>query len=546
MISSGIDGLDGSDYEVVVVGAGPLGISLSLELARSGVKVLLLESGGDQPSPERQELSRGTIVDPRVHDELEITGSRRLGGASNLWGARCQPFDPIDFHDRSDVLGVSWPVSHDEIAPYFPRAAVYANCGEAIFRAPQPELDAADSEVDATRMERFSARPAFQKAHAEELSSTASLTVRLEVTVSEIAHEEGRVTALTLNDKQGRMLQLPVKRAVLAMGGLETTRLLLATQAKEPALFGGSDGPLGRFYMAHVIGEVADVVWKSKSVDEAYDFFLDGRGSYARRRMIPSDAAILDKRLPNVSFWPVVPPVADARHRSAILSMVFLSFAFKPLGGFLVAEAIRRYHAPSGTPKWPHIWNVVRGLPSAVIYAGQFLKKRYLDAVRIPGFFVRSPAMVYGLSYHAEHFPSRESRVSLNDERDIYGLPRLTVDLKFSTADAEALVRAHEHLDAWLKRNQLGEIRYRQDLSRTAQAILDAATHGNHQIGLARMGSNAQEAVVDSNLETFSVRGLYLATVAVFPTSSQANPTFTGVAFSIRLAEHLKEKISES
>lgn len=541
MISHGIAGLEAASYDVVVVGAGPLGISLSLELVRGGARVLLLESGGERASDERQELSRGEIVNPKVHDELEITVARRLGGTSNLWGARCQPFDPVDFADRSASLGVKWPIAYEEIAPYFPRAAAYARCGEPVFRAPQADIDAADAAVDGTRLERFSAQPAFQKAHAEALAGLPNLDVRLEATVSDIAVVDGRIASLRVNGTDGMSIDLPVTCAVLAMGGLETTRLLLSLRRRAPELFGGEEGALGRFYMAHVIGEVADVTWTKKAVDAAYDFFLDGHGSYARRRMIPSDAAILGEELPNVSFWPVVPPVADARHGSAILSMVFLAFAIRPVGRLLVAEAIRRYHAPDGTPKLPHILNVLRNFPSALMFAPAFLKKRYLDKPRIPGFFVRSPAMTYGLSYHAEHFPSAQSRVRLNDETDAYGLPRLTVDLRFDLKDAQALLRAHQHLDAWLRRNALGAVRYRQPLEETAQAILDAATHGNHQIGLARMGEDSAGAVVDRNLECFDARGLYLATVAVFPTSGQANPTFTGVAFALRLADHLKE-----
>ena len=539
MIRHGLDDLFVGENDVVVVGAGPLGISLSLELARGGTRVVLLESGMEKPSDERQELSRGTIVDPRVHDELEITVSRQLGGTSNLWGARCQPFDPVDFEPRSTLEGATWPIGHSDIAPFYARACAYANCGEPVFRAPHPELDLADDAVDATRLERFSAKPAFQKAHAVELAELSNLEVRLGVTVAAIGHSEGRLRSLTLYGLDGGRIDLPVRRVVLAMGGLETTRLLLATQRETPELFGGANGPLGRFYMAHVIGEVADVTWNSKSVDAAYDFYLDGHGSYARRRMVPSDQAIREKGLPNVSFWPVVPPVADARHRSGLLSLVYLAFATGPVGRLLVAEAIRRYHAPQGVPKLPHVGNVLRSFPSAAAQAIGFMRRRYGADIPIPGFFVRNPGRTYGLSYHAEHFPSADSRVSLTNESDRYGLPRLSVDLRFAQKDAAAILRAHEHLREWLGRNGLGQLRYRQRLEETEKAILAIATHGNHQIGLARMASSRDAGVVDGNLEAFDLKGLYLSTVATLPTSGQANPTLTGIAFALRLARHL-------
>jgi len=291
--------------------------------------------------------------------------------------------------------------------------------------------------------------------------------------------------------------------------------------------------------MAHVIGEVADITWNNKSLDAAYDFYLDGNGSYARRRMVPSDLAIRELDLPNISFWPVVPAVADARHRSGLLSLVYLAFAAGPVGRILVAEAIRRYHAPQGVAKWPHMLNVLRSFPSAAAQAFQFLRQRYGNDIQIPGFFVRNPALTYGLSYHAEHFPSANSRVTIGEEMDQYGLPRLSVDLRFAKADAAAVLRAHVHLSGWLERNRLGKLRYRQPIEETEDAILAIATHGNHQIGLARMSSSRNSGVVDSNLEVFDIRGLYLASVAIFQTSGQANPTLTGIAFALRLADHL-------
>jgi glycine/D-amino acid oxidase-like deaminating enzyme len=542
MILRGIAGLSLSSADIVVVGAGPIGISLAIELARAGERVLLLESGEEKASPERQDLSRGFVADAGVHDELEITVSRQLGGTSNLWGARCQPFDRIDFETRTQVGTASWPIGYGEIAPYYARACEYANCGEPVFRAPHQVLDATDSAVDSTRVERFSTKPAFQLAHARELAELPNLEVRLGVTATEIGHVDGRLSYLTLQGLSGDVIRLPVDRVALAMGGLETTRLLLATQQKSEGLFGGPHGPLGRFYMAHVVGEVADVTWTSESIDAAFDFFLDGHGSYARRRMIPSDEAIRDKGLPNVSFWPVVPPVADPSHQSGLLSLVYLSFTFGPLGRILVAEAIRRYHAPPDRPKWPHVANVFRTLPTTLTQALNFLHRRYGSEIPLPGFFMRNAGRTYGLSYHAEHFPEENSRVKLTGEADRYGLPRLLVDLRFTRKDSAAIFRAHEHLRGWIERNGLGRLTYRQAPDETENAILAVATHGNHQIGLARMGASRKAGVVDFNLETFDIAGLYVASVAAFPTSGQANPTLTGLAFAMRLADHLKRQ----
>ena len=88
MILENSEGLVGDAYDVCVVGAGPVGISLAVELGRKGVSVLLLESGAMSPVASIQELSDAEL-NPNVHDDMRIAVARMLGGTSNLWGARC-------------------------------------------------------------------------------------------------------------------------------------------------------------------------------------------------------------------------------------------------------------------------------------------------------------------------------------------------------------------------------------------------------------------------------------------------------------------------
>jgi hypothetical protein len=292
--------------------------------------------------------------------------------------------------------------------------------------------------------------------------------------------------------------------------------------------------------MGHLIGEVADLVFESAVFDAAMDFEIDAHGGYSRRRIIPSDALQRAERLPNISFWPVVPPVSDASHRHGLLSMVFLAFAIPPLGRLLVAEAIRKRHVQQ-TPILPHVGNLLRGLPRVAVYLPWFLWARYGARMRLPGFFLRNPARTYGLSYHAEHMPSPDSRVTLGEQTDPLGLPRLRIDLRFSRADAEGVYRAHRALDAWLRRNEFGRIAWRQPEEQTVDAILRIAAHGTHQIGLARMAEHPSKGAVDTDLRCFGSENLYHCSAAVFPTSSQGNPVFATVTLACRLAAHLAQ-----
>ena len=53
------------------------------------------------------------------------------------------------------------------------------------------------------------------------------------------------------------------------------------------------------------------------------------------------------------------------------------------------------------------------------------------------------------------------------------------------------------------------------------------------------MGRSASDGVVDSNLKVFGSDNLYVVGACVFPTSSDANVTFTAMALANRLADHL-------
>ena len=134
MIYDGIDARPLIDHDVCVIGSGPAGLVLALELARAGKRVLVLESGGKFANTRRQALSDAEIADPVRHDEMSIAVSRRFGGTSNLWAVRCQPFDPVDFTGRPDLVAAEWPIDHADIAPYYGRAVDYLAAGGKCLR----------------------------------------------------------------------------------------------------------------------------------------------------------------------------------------------------------------------------------------------------------------------------------------------------------------------------------------------------------------------------------------------------------------------------
>ncbi len=544
MLIDGIAGLSGRASGIVVIGSGPVGLAFATDISRRGIPVLVLESGGRSANPAVQALSAASRIEPARHDDMSVAVARRLGGSSNLWGGRCIPYDRLDFEDRPRIPA-HWPIGYDDLSPYWARATAATQSGAPVFMADAALAPGADDDFSADVLERWANIQAAHVIHKRAIATDPALELRTHATaVGLIFDVDGRVTAIDVaHSLTGERTRLPVATLVLAAGGLETTRLLLAAQRQTPDRFGGRDGPLGRYYMGHLLGEIADIVFSSVKAARAFDFYVDNSGSYVRRRFAPSAPLQARHGLLNSAFWPIVAPVADAEHGSAILSLVYLALSFGPLGRLLTAEAIRRRHIPDKpTDLLRHIANVVTNAPSALAFSARFLHQRYGRAERLPGFFVLNKANRYRLSYHSEHLPNPSSRAWLTDRNDRLGLPSLAIDLRFAAEDAASLVKTHDLLSDWLTRSGIGRIDYRVPIEARAEAILAQAAHGTHQLGLTRMARGRNEGIVDGDLRCFDVPNLHIASTSVLPTSSQANPTLTAVALALRLADHIGDQ----
>src|SRR5262249_30165102 len=110
MILSDLDALASSKCDVCIVGSGPVGTSLAVDLSRRGLSVIVLESGLRRPDNKIQSLSNAEITYPQTHHRMELAVSRSLGGTSRLWGGRSAFLDEIDFERRDYVPNSGWPI----------------------------------------------------------------------------------------------------------------------------------------------------------------------------------------------------------------------------------------------------------------------------------------------------------------------------------------------------------------------------------------------------------------------------------------------------
>jgi hypothetical protein len=544
---------------IAVVGAGPAGMVFALEAAKDGLDVLLIESGDGKFNSDAQRLSDAAAWDPGIHAPMSKSVRRQLGGTSTIWGGRCIPYDPVDFDHRPYLSDTSWPVRYDELEPYFQRACDWLRCGRAVFDIsrmmhlpPSIVPGLPDGDASTATVERWSLSTDFAREYAESLRQSTGVRVVTGLTCTEVmsALDSTRVGHLACRGLNGKRVSVQARCYVLACGGLETTRLLLASRGAHGRPLGDHSGHLGSWYMGHVDGVIANVRFRTSPRDTIFGFERDSDGTYVRRRFSIKQKVQLQNDLPNATALLANPHLSDHRHGNGVLSGAYLALR-SPIGR-LITPPEQRFAATRdsslangpGQHLRPHLMNVAKDFPSVARFAVGLGTRRLLASGRkTPGFYTAySRDNLYPLHYRGEQSPNKASRVSLADERDSMGMPRLNIELRFSQQDVDGIIRCHQVWDDHLRENGCGHLEY---LSQDRGSLVwRQASGGTHQLGTTRMAGRPQDGVVDANLAVHGISNLFVASSSAFLTSSQANPTFMIVVFALRLADWLKSCIS--
>jgi choline dehydrogenase-like flavoprotein len=549
--------------ELAVIGAGPAGIVAALEAADRGISVVLLESGSSAFDPAVQDLSEAAEWDRARHAPLSMSMRRQVGGTSNIWGGRCVPFDPVDFAPRS-YLGIptsTWPVGYADVEPYFQRACDWMVCGRDAFNiAEMPHLAGAivpgfeDDGVLASSLERWSLPTNYVHVYRERLKRSPKLRLLTGVTCTEIVcpAEGGTARELECRTTAGGRVQVTAKTFVVACGGLESTRLLMSSTGPDGEQMGNRGGHLGRWYMAHVEGTIANVRFSTPPRDTVYGYERDNDGVYIKRRFSFTEAYQREHGLPNVVAWLGNWELPDATHGYGELSFVYLALA-SPLGGRLAPEVQRvsmtggdipgtPYDGTTKTSPATHVRNILRHPFATASFIADFGARRFLTRERrLPGFFMYSRQNLYPFQYHGEQLPNPASQVSLTRETDRLGRRRLAIDLRFVPGDVDGIIRAHEHWDQHFRKLGVGQLEYQHE--NLEQAIDRRMGGGFHQAGTTRMSASPADGVVDQDLAVHGVSNVYVASSSTFVTSGQANSTFMIVVFAVRLADRIARQL---
>lgn len=517
---------DGTEFaaDLCIIGGGAAGITLAREFIGTKSQVILVESGGLDYEEETQSLYIGENTGLPYFD-LDVTRLRYFGGTTNHWSGRCAPLDEIDFRKRSWVPYSGWPLTRAELDPYYERANPLIGLGENIYDErvwDELGIDAPRLNSDKARVRfwRFSARR-FGSAFRAELEAAENIRILLNANVTNIQSTSSvdavdYVDITTLDGIKGRVR---ARNYVLAAGGIENPRLLLASNSIAPVGLGNQNDLVGRFFMEHPHATSGTIV--------ATD---PGRLLETYRRHYPRE---------DVEYWPALCMGDRAQEQSGVLNSA-LALYYKPRrdSGLTAAKSLGK---DFGKLRWPEnlgekLLRIAGDLDDAAIAVYRHFwegKPLYI-----------SPGLLF-FRVRAEQEPNPESRVRLSHERDALGNQRADLDWRMTALDKRSVAAVTRTIGEELGRLDLGRVKLEDWLlDGTDDWPEDDLDGGHHHMGTTRMSDDPKQGVVDANARVHGIANLFVAGSSVFPTSGWANPTLTIVALSLRLADHLKSTTS--
>lgn len=550
--------------DVCIVGAGPAGITLAQELSGQNFKVYLLETGGFERDAKVQALAEDAdfpIGDfyPRAY----YTRERQFGGTANVWpisladgrkGVRYVPLDKIDFEKRDWLPNSGWPITREDLDPYYERAQSVCQSGPYTYD-PQDWSDETaqpfpfDANRLRTQMFQFGPADVFTHQYRQTLESSKNVTLCTYATVLQLETDDlaQQVTKLRVGTLEGNQFWVESKFVILAMGGLEVARLMMVSNAVQVDGLGNDNDLVGRYLMDHPVVRSGMLVPKSRKTIRdlhLYDLrFVQGHGAIAKA--VPTDEAMHQEQILNIctALYP-----RPARDQFNLLRLLF------PKGRDYYSPAVRsaidaKDLLKSGKlPTFKQIKDIVTNLDDLLYFQWQ---KGYVERSHkvyhfdMGGWSLRQDQEKAFSCFEVLHFteqaPDPANRIMLSNDRDVFGYPKMQLQWRWSDQDIQSIRRAQALFKQEFAKAGLGELKV--ELDQGLPRMIYPSIH--HHMGTTRMHESPKHGVVDANCRVHGVSNLYVASSSVFPTSGYANPTLTIVAIAIRVADQIKRKMAQ-
>jgi choline dehydrogenase-like flavoprotein len=549
-------------YDVCIVGSGAGGGMAAYALTKAGARVVVLEAGPEWWATKDSKMlvpnyvsqRRGGATKLRPFGEFdacdggwEIDGepytrapgttfdwwrARMLGGRTNHWGRISLRFGPRDFKGKThDGLGDDWPISYDDVAPYYDRVDDLVG----IFGS----VEGLDNHPDGHFLP--APKPRCYELLVQQASRKLGVTcipARLSIITRPHNGRAGchfcgqcnRGCAVNANFSSPEVLLRPA---------LATKRLRLVTNAMAREVTVGRDGlATGVSYIDTRTGEDrhvrARVVVLAASACESARLLLNSRSTLFPQGLANASGTV-GKYLTDTTGTDVagfIPKLAD--HVPHNEDGVGGGHVYMPW--WLDNKKLdfpRGYHIEVwgglGTPSYGFMGGIQR-YPGA----GGYGKKLKDDYRRFYGSTI-------GFSGRGEMVPNDKSYCELDPTVvDKWGIPVLRFNWQWTDHEYNQVKHMQQTFRALIA-EMGGEVFSPMPTKEEGYGIA-AGGRIIHELGCTRMGSDARSSVVNTNCQAHDCRNLFIADGGPFVSQADKNPTWTILALAWRTADYITEQ----
>jgi choline dehydrogenase-like flavoprotein len=507
-----IDNQSTIEGDICIIGSGAAGISMALQWIDTPYKVILLEGGGFEYDDKVQELYNGKLTGQPYYP-MKASRLHYFGGTSGHWGGMCSTFDNIDFEKRDWIENSGWPIKRDDIAAFYPRAHPILDLGPCewdvkYWQKKIPSFVPLPLDEDAiwSKMWQFSAPTRFGTKFKDAIVNAKNIHLYTYANVVDITAVENisAIKEVTVKNHAGKQHTVKAKYFVMACCAIQNSRLLLAANKQAPAGLGNGNDLVGRYFMEHPEIKSGEL-WLNHS---------DALELYKPNPKARAELAIAEKKQ------------RELKVLNGTVSLLPLEIAKKLTPSVLTWS--------QNDPR--------KSLDSFAKYGTKAYKKSLMERF-MPS---SNNHQAFGLYTRIEQAPNPNSRVTLMNDKDELGMPKVSLNWALSAIDKKTVRVLNELIGQQVGAAGIGRVKLFDFLLDDNDHRMPNTTSGGwHHIGTTRMSDNPKTGVVDANCKVHGISNLFIAGSSCFPTGGAVNPTLTIVATSLRLSDFLKQEIKK-